>query len=180
MSGLGIRKVLSAGVRLPREEAMKRQVFAILLAAGAWLAASTLLAGDHCCRHGGCPCCAGAGGPQAGAPGAGRMYDPDTVTTLRGTAAAVDVMPSRGGREGGLHLTLDAEGQAMEVHLGPTWFLQREGLAIAKGDVLEVTGSVVELDGAKALIARELKKGGKSVALRDEQGIPAWSGRQRP
>jgi hypothetical protein len=68
----------------------------------------------------------------------------------------------------------------MDVHLGPTWFMQREGVELAKGDVIEVTGSVVDLEGATFLIARELKKGQKVLVLRNEQGIPAWSGARRP
>lgn len=136
-------------------------------------------AGD-CCPQG----CAMKGTPSAaqgpGGPGAGPRYDPDTVTTLRGTVDAVTVMPARGGRAGGLHLALKADGQTMDVHLGPTWFLQREGIEIAKGDVVEVTGSVVDVEGATVLVARELKKGPKAVRLRDEKGIPAWSGGRRP
>jgi hypothetical protein len=118
------------------------------------------------------------GGAQA--PGTGRTYDPDTVTTLRGTAGAVNVMPSGGGRPGGTHVTLEGEGRTLDVHLGPTWFLQREGLEVAKGDVLEVTGSVVDFGGGTALIAREVKKGQKVLTLRDERGVPAWSGARRP
>jgi hypothetical protein len=144
-----------------------------------------------CCRgHAGCPAMSDqAPGPKEGAPaskesfggrGTGRMYDPDTVTTLRGVANAVTVVPARGGRQGGTHVTLQSDGQAMDIHLGPTWFLQREGFEIAKGDSIEVTGSVVDSDGATFLIAREVKKGQKSVKLRDEQGVPAWSGGRRP
>jgi hypothetical protein len=79
-----------------------------------------------------------------------------------------------------LHLTLEGEGQATDVHLGPTWFLDREGLKLAKGDALEVTGSIVELDQTTALIAREVKKGGRVLRLRDDQGVPAWAGGRQP
>ena len=68
----------------------------------------------------------------------------------------------------------------MDVHLGPTWFLQGEGFEIAKGDAVEVIGSVVDSEGTTFLIAREVKKGQKAVRLRDEQGVPAWSGGRRP
>ena len=137
-----------------------------------------------CCRgHERCPMMSGQtpGGPgSATGQGMGRTYDPDTVTTLRGTANAVAVMPARGGRMGGTHVTLQSDGQTMDVHLGPTWFLQREGVEVAKGDSIEVTGSVVDSDGNSFLIARELKKGQKVLKLRDEQGVPVWSGGRRP
>jgi hypothetical protein len=93
---------------------------------------------------------------------------------------SVSVVPARGGRGGGLHVSLKTEGAVMEVHLGPTWFLQRDGWELVKGDAVEVTGSVVDVDGATFLIAREVKKGPKALRLRDDQGIPAWSGGRRP
>jgi hypothetical protein len=176
---------------------MKVRMLVALGALGslALLSAPPALAGECChgkgrmAAHG---CCGGqgqcpmmsreaAGAPGgAQAPGTGRTYDPDTVTTLRGTAGAVNVMPSGGGRPGGTHVTLEGEGRTLDVHLGPTWFLQREGLEVAKGDVLEVTGSVVDIGGGTALIAREVKKGQKVLTLRDERGVPAWSGARRP
>jgi hypothetical protein len=81
---------------------------------------------------------------------------------------------------GGVHITLSSDGQTMDVHLGPAWFLAREDLAVAKGDAVEVSGSVVEANGETFLIARELKTGKKVVTFRDEQGIPAWAGARRP
>lgn len=154
------------------------------LALGGIFALSAPAEARDCCQgRERCPMMAGqpAGAPGSDArPDAGRIYDPDTVTTLRGTASAVAVVPARGGRMGGVHVTLQGEGQAMDVHLGPTWFLQREGFEVAKGDSIEVTGSVVESSGSTFLIARELKKGQKVLKLRDEQGKPEWSGRRRP
>ena len=145
---------------------------------GLLLLATPTAQADDCCRH---QCGMTPPAQQGpGGSGAGPRYDPDTVTTLRGTVDAVTVQPARGGRAGGMHLALKTDGQTMDVHLGPTWFLQREGIELAKADAIEVTGSVVDLEGATFLVARELKKGPKAVRLRDEQGIPAWSGGRRP
>jgi len=166
---------------------MKRYMFVALGAMS--LGGLVLLTPPSAEAQGCCPACPHHGAmtrapqdpqPGPGGPRGAPNYDVDTVTTLRGTAGSVNVVPARGGRMGGMHLTLQAPGQTMEVHLGPTWFLQREGVELAKGDAIEVTGSVVELEGATLLIARELKKGAKVVVLRDEQGIPAWSGVHRP
>ncbi|HUL80394.1 MAG TPA: hypothetical protein VL691_24235 [Vicinamibacteria bacterium] len=146
----------------------------------------------HCCPacshgadcHGGCPGCASP------SPDAGRVpndtgptnsgYDLDTVTVVRGTVASVTVAPARGAQPGGTHVSLQNEGTVMEVHLGPTWFLDREGVELSRGDALEVTGSVVDLGGATVMIARDVKKGQNVVRLRDEQGLPLWAGRSRP
>jgi hypothetical protein len=135
--------------------------------------------GHHGCGHhhgcAGCPSCvAPPEGRQQGP--ADRVYDPDTVTTLRGTVTAVAVVPARGGRSGGTHVTLASDGGATDVHLGPTWFLEKQGLTLVKGDAVEVTGSLVESDGKTSLVAREVRKGQALVRLRDERGVPAWAG----
>lgn len=145
-------------------------------------------------RHHGCPgcrpagerhhCCPGSVSRSAGAPDVapgdrgpgGSTYDLDTVTTLRGTVRAVTVVPARGGCVGGTHVTLEGEGAVTEVHLGPTWFLERESVELSKGDSLDVTGSVVDSRGATVLVAREIKKGAKVFQLRDERGLPLWGG----
>ena len=76
-------------------------------------------------------------------------------------------------------MILKTDKETLEVRLGPTTFLEKEKFTFAKGDQIEVTGSKVKIEGADALIAREVKKGGKTLTLRDAQGVPAWSGGRR-
>lgn len=109
-----------------------------------------------------------------------RTYDPKTVATLRGPVTAITVVPAPGGSAGGTHVTLEAGDRTVDVHLGPTWFLQREGFELAKGDSIEATGSLIHADGDTFLVAREVRKGDKVLKLRDERGVPVWSGRGRP
>jgi hypothetical protein len=44
----------------------------------------------------------------------------------------------------------------------------------AKGDQVEVIGSKVKGTDTEVVIAREVKKDGKVLTLRNAQGIPAW------
>jgi hypothetical protein len=113
----------------------------------------------------------GAGGRGAGG---GAAYDPAAVTTLRGTASAVT------NRSGGVHVTLRSDGGETDVHLGPAWFVEQAALKIAPGDAIEVTGSLGESPEGAFLVAREVKKGAQSLTLRDERGVPDWSGRRHP
>ena len=111
--------------------------------------------------------------------GAGRMYDPATETTVKGTVEEVkQVSGARGGPDGA-HLILKTDKETLEVHLGPTTFLEKEKFTFAKGDQIEVTGSKVKIGAADALLAREVKKGDKTLTLRNAQGVPAWSGGRR-
>jgi len=164
-------------------------VASLALAVGA-LGAPASAAADPCCgRHHGCghhhgcascPGCVAPDGPRQGPAGQRGAYDPDAVTTLKGKVKAVSVVPARGGRSGGTHVTLESDGAATDVQLGPTWFMEQEGLKLAAGDALEVTGSLLEDDAGKAyLVAREVRKGTTLYRLRDERGTPAWAGGPR-
>jgi hypothetical protein len=50
---------------------------------------------------------------------------------------------------------------------------------IQKGDTIEVKGSRVTITGKPAIIAAEVKKGDNVLVLRDNNGIPAWTGWRR-
>ena len=115
-----------------------------------------------------------AQGPRKAAP----VYDPSTVVTVQGTVEAVKQITGPRGWAG-THLTLKTESGTVDVHVGPSWFLKQKDLSFAKGDQIEVTGSKVKFENAEALLAREIKKGEKTITLRNAQGIPVWSGGRR-
>lgn len=102
------------------------------------------------------------------------MYDTATETTVNGTVEAVNVITGRRGW-GGTHLQLTTGDGMLDVHVGPAWYLTKQGFAIAKGDQLTVTGSKIQYNNADALLARTIKKGDSEITLRNAQGIPAWS-----
>jgi len=114
--------------------------------------------------------------PKRGMRGPGaRVYDPRTVATLSGEVGAVHRMDGRRGE--GIHLELKTASETVDVHVGPSWFLEKEKLQLAAGDQVEVTGSRVTLAGKATVIAQVVKKGETAVALRDVNGIPVWAGR---
>jgi hypothetical protein len=114
-------------------------------------------------------------------PGQGRIYDPRTEATVTGTVTDVKTLPSRGGGRGlgGTHVLLKTETETVDVRLGPTAFMKEQQFAISPGDTLQVTGSRVTIDGAKALIAREVRRGDATLTLRDATGRPKWAGGPR-
>jgi hypothetical protein len=77
----------------------------------------------------------------------------------------------------GTHITLKTSAETLEVHLGPTAFLNEKKVAIARGDTLVVLGSRVAVDGERVFIAKEVKKGDSVWTLRDATGLPLWWGR---
>jgi hypothetical protein len=120
---------------------------------------------------------------QTGAGGAPPTYDVKTETTIKGTVESVDTVTGTGGRGrhalGGTHLVVKSEKEALAVHVGPTAYLTEKGIALAKGDTLEILGSRVTIDKEPVVIARQIKKGDNTWTLRDASGRPLWSGRGR-
>ena len=111
------------------------------------------------------------------------MYDAQTETKFTGTIEAVDeheMMPHGGqrgrGRMGsGVHFALKTVDATLEVHVGPASFLATHDVQLAEGDEVEVLGSRVDMAGREVIIAREIKAGGQTLVLRDENGTPRWS-----
>jgi len=117
----------------------------------------------------------GAVSAGAKSPGnANRWYDPTTETTIKGNIEQV-TQPSRG-QMAGMHLFVKTDERTTEVALGPSAFVGGKWFSFAKGDAVEVTGSKLTLSGKEYIIAREVVKDGKTLTLRDKNGIPEWAG----
>lgn len=124
---------------------------------------------------GDCPGC-GMGGPRPGrmgGPGV-RGFDPKAVTTIQGEILEVQRV-TRGRREG-VHLVVATGSEKIEVHLGPSFYVDAQSLKLAKGDKVEVKGARTTLGGQPLVIAQEVRRGDQVLALRDANGVPAWRG----
>jgi len=114
--------------------------------------------------------------PRRGPMGPG-LYDPQTVTTVRGTVESLGIVRGPGRRQlPATSVNLKTDQGTIPVHLGPAWYLNQQQVALEPGQTLEVTGSLVTLQGQPTIIARAIKVGEKTVQLRDEQGLPLWRG----
>lgn len=108
-----------------------------------------------------------------------RMYDPATIETISGTVESVDKTTPMKGMHYGIHLLVKTDKETISVHLGPEWYLERLDTKIEKGDEIQVKGSRISMMGNPAIIAAEIKKGDAVLKLRDDNGIPVWSGWRR-
>jgi len=113
-------------------------------------------------------------GPGKGTP----KYDPSTEVAVKGTVLEVSEHTSPMGWPG-THLTVKTSDGTLDVHLGPASYLAEKKFSFSKGDGIEVTGSKIKFDGGNALLAREVKKGDHTLALRNKEGIPLWSRSRR-
>jgi hypothetical protein len=78
-----------------------------------------------------------------------------------------------------MQLLVKTGNQTISVHLGPSWYLDRQDFSIKNGDEIEVTGSRIDFSGNPAIIAAEVRQGGKVLKLRDNNGIPVWRGQNQ-
>ena len=117
---------------------------------------------------------------EDGGMGWGRRYDPQTVQTITGKVTAVDNLTSgKGSGVGWRQLTLQTNQETIPVILGPAWYLEQQQVTVNPGDALEVRGSRITLEERPCIIAAEVKKGEKTLKLRDQDGLPVWGGRPR-
>ena len=106
-----------------------------------------------------------------------RLYNLKTVETISVEVVAIESVMPMGGMSGGVHLQVRTpKNELMSVHLGPSWYLDRQDVSLQVKDKIQVKGSKVTIADKPALIAAEVKKGAQTLVLRDADGFPVWSG----
>ena len=119
-------------------------------------------------------------GQKGRGAGPGSRYDAAKAETVKGEVVAVDKIGGGGQMGSGIGLKLKTASGELIVHLGPQWYLDRQGgVAIAAGDAVEVTGVKAPRRHGEVFIAAEVRKGTDVLKLRDEQGIPLWADGKR-
>ena len=119
-------------------------------------------------------------GQDGRAAGPGSRYDIAKAETVKGEVVAVEKVGGGGQRGQGIGLKLKTASGELVIHLGPQWYLDRQGSAtFAAGDAVEVTGVKSQRRGGEIFIAAEVRKGTDILKLRDEQGVPLWADGKR-
>lgn len=100
-------------------------------------------------------------------------YRLDTVTTVRGTVHRVNTEagPARDRTE---VIIRTPDDRRVTVWMAPTEYLAANRIFINRGDDIEVTGSLVTVNGRQELLARDVRSNQYTVALRTISGDPRW------
>lgn len=118
----------------------------------------------------------GQGWAHAAPPhGGGRMMAQATER-VSGTIRSVGQMARPNRAWTGTHLSLQTDGQTLDVALGPSDYVESQGVSLRAGDQVVVTGVRVEQEGRSTLVAYEVQKGGQTLRLRNANGRPLWAG----
>ncbi|MGN6642449.1 MAG: hypothetical protein ACTHKU_05555 [Verrucomicrobiota bacterium] len=119
----------------------------------------------------------GRGGDGSGSPNPyGRLYDTNSVETITGRVVEVEQTTPMRGMGSGVHLLVNTSEGTVPVHLGPSWFMQKQETQFKTNDQVQVTGSRVTFNNQPAVIAAEVRKDGQVLKLRDANGFPVWAG----
>ena len=96
------------------------------------------------------------------------------LQTLEGKIAEVVYLPGATEDTGLVEIRLQSSTESRLIRLAPTGFLKERGLLLKEGEVVTVRGFRVNGMEGDLLVATELRKGEKTVPLRDASGRPAW------
>ena len=118
-------------------------------------------------------------GVSWGQTGPSSMYDPQAVTTISGVVVSLTPPQAEAGLPYLAYLTLRTEKEKIKVFLGPSLYVDKLPVQIKVLDKIQVTGSKITWKGKPVILAAEVKKGDQVLKLREPNGTPVWSGRQR-
>jgi hypothetical protein len=112
------------------------------------------------------------GGPAAAPP-----YDLAAEKVVIGKIVGTDTLAPPD-REPVMYLTITADNAPLNVILGPAEWVKKQGFTFTPGAAAEVTGATGFRLNGPAMLARSVKVGAKTLALRDAKGKPMWDGGQ--
>ena len=124
------------------------------------------------------PYCCQGNQPGWGRGGNYRRYNPNNTETFDGEVVSLTPEQSRRKTFQGVHLMVNTGEETIEVHVAPSWYLADQDFEITPKDKIVITGSRINVAGNPEIIAREIEKDDRILVLRDENGVPLWSGRQ--
>ncbi len=138
--------------------------------------------GHDCCHHdhhcGDCcdgyhDCCHGS---QTGhnCRGWARSSEATDLRTLEGKITEIVYLPGATPDSGMVEVHLQSAGQNTLIRLAPSGFLKQSGLLLREGETVTLKGFPVSAMEGDLIVATEIHKGDKSLALRDTSGRPIW------
>jgi hypothetical protein len=110
--------------------------------------------------------------------GIGRQANKPPIVSLSGTVKDVKVGPCKlttGRSSEGAHLILQAQDKTINLHLGPSAAVDDVLKATTVGQQVTVEGFRTDRMPQDAYVAKTLKTGDKTFALRDDNLRPKWA-----
>jgi hypothetical protein len=93
---------------------------------------------------------------------------------MEGRITEVVYLPGAKTDSGTVEIRLLSGSQSTLVRLAPTGFLRSSGLLLREGDTVVLKAFPVAGMEGDLVVATEIHKGDKTLALRDNRGQPLW------
>ncbi len=103
----------------------------------------------------------------------GPKYDLKNEVKIKGV---IDDVREVAGPPGGTQLAVKTDTQTVLVYVGPTAFLKEIDATFNKGEQAEILGCKAPDASTGEILAREITVGQNTTTLRDDKGVPIWSG----
>ncbi|MGA2298117.1 MAG: DNA-binding protein [FCB group bacterium] len=103
------------------------------------------------------------------------MYDAKTVTTINGVILSITKTPSRNPEYSGVILSVKTDTDTIDVRIGPSSYIDKQDVKLNQNDKITIKGSRITVGGKASIIAAQITKDGKTMELRNENGVPLWS-----
>lgn len=107
-----------------------------------------------------------------------QMFNPKSIVTVKGKVILIDRgnHPMNGMEPGFAAVLKTDKGEEITVQVGPIWFTSyfKRKWDVKPGDLVEVTGSKINLNGKPVIMAMQGKKGNLAMTCRSKTGKPLW------
>ncbi len=103
----------------------------------------------------------------------GPKYDVKNEVKVKGAVQEVREVP---GPFEGTQLVVKTETKTILVHVAPSGFLKEMDTSFKVGDQVEVIGCKAPNATEEEILVREITVGQNTTTLRDDKGVPVWTG----
>lgn len=108
-----------------------------------------------------------------------KMYNPALVQTVNVIVIEAQNFVPIKGMTVGVKLLTTANDEQLNVHIGPVFYLDSEGIEFKAGEELKIEGAFATYEEQEILIAKIIYRGEEEIVLRDDLGRPKWAGWMR-
>jgi hypothetical protein len=117
------------------------------------------------------------GGWERGSP-YNKLYNAVELDSFRGEVVKIlEVVPMAGMLPAVVLQVKESEGETVDVHVCPSWYIEPGSVGLKRGDKVKIRGVWAEVDGHDVFMASKIKKGDYFVlkVRLTKDGTPFWT-----
>lgn len=117
------------------------------------------------------------GGWESGSP-YNKLYNAAELDSFKAEVVKVmEAVPMAGMLPAVVLQVKESEGETVDVHVCPSWYIEPGSVGLKRGDKVKIRGVWAEIDGRDVLMASKIKKGDYFVlkVRLTKDGTPFWT-----